>query len=255
MTVAVKVIDQGLRDDFGFEHLLWVYSGRRGIHCWVCDKRARQLSNEARAAVAEYFSVYKGTDASGLVKRVNISNPLHPSLQRGMDTMNRYWRDVYLPEQQLLEDAKYCDPVLAMIPVADVREQVADSWKRSPKDDSVAKWDKLEKIVERAKKATKGGPDKWALDKCVNEIIFAHIYPRLDVEVSKHMNHLLKAPFCVHPKTGRVCVPMDPKDDDFDPNKVPTVIQLIDEMNAAKAAGKEGPFLQRDGHERRGGDV
>ena len=177
MTVAVKVIDQGLRDDFGFEHLLWVYSGRRGIHCWVCDKRARQLSNEARAAVAEYFSVYKGTDASGLVKRVNISNPLHPSLARGMDTMNRYWRDVYLPEQQLLEDAKYCDPVLAMIPVADVREQVADSWKRSPKDDSVAKWDKLEKIVERAKKATKGGPDKWALDKCVNEIIFAHIYP------------------------------------------------------------------------------
>ena len=58
------------------------------------------------------------------------------------------------------------------------------------------------------------------------------------------MNHLLKAPFCVHPKTGRVCVPMDPKDDDFDPNKVPTVIQLIDEMNAAKAAGKEGPFYK-----------
>lgn len=57
MTMAVKVMDKGLRDDFGFQHVAWFYSGRRGVHAWVCDEQARTLSNEARSAVASYFEV------------------------------------------------------------------------------------------------------------------------------------------------------------------------------------------------------
>jgi DNA primase small subunit len=57
MTMAVQVMDQGLKEDFGFEHVAWFYSGRRGVHAWVCDEEARMLSNEARSAVANYFEV------------------------------------------------------------------------------------------------------------------------------------------------------------------------------------------------------
>lgn len=55
-------MDAGLRQDFGFKHILWVYSGRRGVHCWVADDAARALTNEGRSAVADYFSVVAGND-------------------------------------------------------------------------------------------------------------------------------------------------------------------------------------------------
>ena len=69
----------------------------------------------------------------------------------------------------------------------------------------------------------------------LEDIVLQYTYPRLDAEVSKHRNHLLKAPFCVHPKTGRVCVPVDPETvDTFDPANVPTVGQLLQELDATK---------------------
>jgi DNA primase small subunit len=80
------------------------------------------------------------------------------------------------------------------------------------------------------------------MTQAVEDIILQYTYPRIDAEVSKHRNHLLKAPFCVHPKTGRICVPIDPEAiDEFDPELVPTVGQLLRELDAAapESTGEE----------------
>jgi DNA primase small subunit len=57
MGMAMKVMDVGLKEDFGFKNIAWFYSGRRGIHAWICDESARELSDAGRSAVASYFEV------------------------------------------------------------------------------------------------------------------------------------------------------------------------------------------------------
>lgn len=68
----------------------------------------------------------------------------------------------------------------------------------------------------------------------------AYLYPRLDANVSMQLNHLLKAPFCVHPDTGRnsilppvlpslgkICIALDPNEvDRFDPSAVPKIQEV-----------------------------
>lgn len=76
ITMAIKVVDVALRDDFGFKHIMWVYSGRRGAHAWVCDKKARQMDDQKRKAIAGYLELIRG--GAQTAKKVNEKRPLHP---------------------------------------------------------------------------------------------------------------------------------------------------------------------------------
>uniref|UniRef100_A0A3B3TQS2 DNA primase n=1 Tax=Poecilia latipinna TaxID=48699 RepID=A0A3B3TQS2_9TELE len=201
MTIAIRILDRSLRQDFGFHHLLWVYSGRRGVHCWVCDEAARKLSAAARSAVAEYLSLIK-------VKQFHFSFNINVFIKgKSLTVVKRYFPQYALQDQNILGRKESEEKVLALVP-----EDILYIFS-----------------VHRATTAKK----RQYFEK---EIMLQYCYPRLDVNVSKGVNHLLKSPFSVHPKTGRISVPIDLKDvEKFDPFAVPTISLICEELDRPKA--------------------
>lgn len=258
MGMAVDVMDKGLRKDFGFEHVAWFYSGRRGVHCWVCDESARKLTNEARSAVATYFEVNLGSDKN---KNFHLPSPLHPMLSRAYKILEPQFVSCVLPEEGhgLLATVPSCLDLLQTLPesASPVMIKLKDKW-APPKDKTTPKekWEQLKAalMVFIGKGGTKAkvpknlsNIDRLRIENWPIETVFKHTYPRLDINVSKAQNHLLKSPFCVHPKTGRVCVPIEVANfDKFDPFQVPTLAQLMKELDEYEVGSGKNESIVHD---------
>eukprot|EP01067_Filipodium_phascolosomae_P002402 Filipodium_phascolosomae@DN2387_c0_g1_i2.p1 len=255
LTVACRVLTRALSEDFGFKHLLWIYSGRRGIHCWVCDRVARQLSNEARGAVADYMNLVAG-DAMK-TKACNLAfQHRHPMVRASVRLCKEHFLDI-ITEQESFAGEKMpvteneLDPrtviklhftphaaeVASVIQKENTKKYPQCLWKQS-----ATFWKAFTESLLNEKKRMH--TDARGLD----EVVLLYTYPRLDINVSKSMNHLLKAPFCVHPKSGRVCIPVmftgydDPGLLNFNPEKVPTLASLVEELER----GGVGPNAAKD---------
>ncbi|CAI7659756.1 hypothetical protein N7533_001020 [Penicillium manginii] len=255
VTMAIKVIDAALRDDFGFEHILWVYSGRRGAHAWVCDPRARNLPDDRRRAIAGYLEVLRGGSQSG--KRANLKRPLHPHITRSLDILKNHFAQTTLVDQDTFASSEQADRLLGLLPDKSLNDALRRKWDSSPDRPSVSKWADIDSLAKTGKSSTL---NTATLRDAKQDIVLEYTYPRLDAEVSKKMIHLLKSPFVIHPGTGRICVPIDPrKAEEFDPLSVPTVMELlaeIDEYDANHPAGTtEADMPDADGSTVNGSDI
>ncbi|KAJ6009219.1 hypothetical protein N7522_004235 [Penicillium canescens] len=254
VTMAIKVIDTALREDFGFEHILWVYSGRRGAHAWVCDPRARNLPDDRRRAIAGYLEILRGGSQSG--KRVNIKRPLHPHVVRSLELLKNDFARTTLGDQDTFESAEQAERLLALLPDKTLNDSLRKKWDSSPGRASTSKWADIDSLAKTGKSSTL---NPATLRDAKQDIVLEYTYPRLDAEVSKKMIHLLKSPFVIHPGTGRICVPIDPrKAEDFDPLSVPTVMNLlaeIDEYDAKHPAGTAEAEVPDEGSAVNGSDM
>ena len=174
-------------------------------------------------------------------KKVLLRNDrVHPSITRAVDIIKKDWEQLCLRDQDILGNAKQWSKVLALIGDDDLRGDLEG--KMEKEKDGVARWNMMrQRILDYVN--SRNWKERKTSSNVLSEIMLQFAYPRfffakplnrksrmfsilienirLDIAVSKGMNHLLKAPFVIHPKTGRVCVPFRvAKVDSFDPDKV-----------------------------------
>ena len=105
-----------------------------------------------------------------------------------------------------------------------------DSILENRKMNSISKITKIHDLLTKAENILrkKNNITYCHSESCINEFILNILSPRLDWNVTRQATHLLKGPFCVHPKTGFVSVPMSLELlEKFDLKKIPKIDNLL----------------------------
>lgn len=132
MRVACHVLYRAMYEDFGFRHMMFVFSGRRGLHLWVCDRKARQLEEYNRKSIMNYLYLVTGNSESnsqlapGVLGEVKLNyNPkkeaknyldrekvkasyyklkMHPFIRRSLEIIQNSFMEIF-EEQNIMNDA------------------------------------------------------------------------------------------------------------------------------------------------------
>ena len=54
---CIRVLKRFLCDDYGFEKVAFFFSGMKGLHCWVFDESAKQMSRTARETIVRDLNI------------------------------------------------------------------------------------------------------------------------------------------------------------------------------------------------------
>lgn len=196
---ALELISTSLKEHFGFKKMLPVFSGRRGAHLWVLDEEARWLPQDVRGAIAEFYRIKFAPDLGDDLMRypIDLNDKWHALvLEKSKDFLDDIWTEQY---------AENWSKIVYFVPKSyyfanevDRRQLFINSKPKS--------WAEACSILRANKNSD---VSEAAFKSMLNTLSVFLTYPRIDINVTKIINHLLKAPFCVHPGTGWMSVPLD----------------------------------------------
>ena len=216
--IALLLLQRVLHAQFGFGEFLCFYSGRRGAHLWVLDERAMALDEAGRAAIAEFLDL-------GLTKcrptRATSSHRVHVKNLGLMPTVYSLFEAVLVGQMGALDLQAHRSTFVDRLALRHESMHNLEE-EASRKASGAAAWAYIRtKVTKQAVRLPK--ECGWFVAR-LEEVVLAYVWPRLDFQVTKGLNHLIKAPFVAHPKTLRVAVPLRRGELlTFDPSTAPTL--------------------------------
>jgi DNA primase small subunit len=261
IVLGIDVVRDALRELCGFEFFFHAYSGRRGIHLSVHDRRACMLEDAARSAL---IAVLQPAAVSGDAGRAaaDYSRVLQsPCLQQLFEAkVLPFWKSHGLKPRTKGGMGLLDGPL--------DRERAVELWGSAAAKGKLAQlnqcrngrvaWMMLEKVAEELRQdaarlaeraASLRGSDEDAAERtataskmkrleadALKNVTCHYLWPRLDAGVSKAKGHCGKLVFSPHAKTGRLAVPL--RGDElasYDPATTPTVLSVVEGEREALA--------------------
>ena len=216
---GMRVVIFVLQNHFGFKNMLLVYSGRRGAHLSVYDARACALTDEARSSIVSFMQPGDKPNESGRLNYSRLIN--HPGFT---DLWNShilpFWQNFCLKPHKnggkgVLDSPLDREAFMELFGHKHAKNSITSSGLTG-----LQLWTKLTDFAT----ASPYSESTWS---ALKETVLTYVWPKLDANVTKLRNHLNKSVFSIHPKTGRICVPVKVSTAAFKPAMCPTLTDLV----------------------------
>jgi DNA primase catalytic subunit len=212
MKVGVQVLTYLMRNCFGAQEVLAIFSGNRGVHVMCLDETFVSLSAEERGGVLSRIKLF--ADPSNGYQHPEHHPYIYEYIMK--PAFYAHWLDgqlLILESRSTLRMLVLCANLesAAHLPLPTIPALVKLSNAKT-REERLEAWRELCEIL--------GGPGFEQI------FIFKAMFPRLDEAVTTNMDHCLKAPFVVHPLTRRCSVPI-PSIDAWLPHLAPRASELI----------------------------
>lgn len=199
LCAAMFALDFFLQRQLGYHECMWLFSGRRGVHCWVLDPAAGLLDAAGRKAIAEMIRSLSRCERVGQMPSDWIQ--FQPQIEKLYSRQLRPRFDAMI-ERNLINltyqnTLGMIASIFSSVPAADREVKVVLSQlDRNPIRSSHC-WHQILELAAR-----------FGVGHRIADIVFYVLFPKIDFNVSPSPVHLLRCPMSVHISTQNVAVPL-----------------------------------------------